>query len=93
MKTDVEIQKQYVSSVGGAVGGYMLFGGLGAMIGGRAKERETAKTEYYLIITYRKNDELAYISFKADNQWTAEKFVEIVSSKLTHETAPAVVDL
>ena len=93
LKTDVEIQKQYVSSVGGAVGGYMLFGGLGAMIGGRAKERETTKTEYYLIITYRKNDELAYISFKADDQRTAERFVEIVSNKLTHETAPAVVDL
>ncbi len=30
IKTDKEIQQQYVSSVGGAVGGAVLFGPLGA---------------------------------------------------------------
>ncbi len=48
IKTDEEIQKAYVSSIGGAVGGAVLFGTLGAMVGGRAKEKEskTRDTRY-----------------------------------------------
>lgn len=34
--TNREIQKQYVSSVGGAVAGAMLFGSVGAILGGSA---------------------------------------------------------
>lgn len=63
IKTDTEIQQQYVSSVGGAVVGGALFGPLGAMIGGRAKKK-TVKHEIhnYLIITYQ-SDEIKYIGF------------------------------
>lgn len=63
IKTDTEIQQQYVSSVGGAVVGGALFGPLGAMIGGRAKKK-TVKHEshHYLIITYQ-SDEIKYIGF------------------------------
>lgn len=63
IKTDTEIQQQYVSSVGGAVVGGALFGPLGAMIGGRAKKK-TIKHEVhnYLIITYQ-SDEIKYIGF------------------------------
>ena len=67
VKTDVEIQKTYVSSVGGAVGGAVLFGPIGAMIGGRAKEKKTKVVEYYLIITYEKDDNIEYMSFKILN--------------------------
>ncbi|MEH2944892.1 hypothetical protein VSQ32_19130 [Lachnospiraceae bacterium KK002] len=45
IKTDKEIQQQYVSSVGGAVGGAVLFGPLGAITGGRAKKK-TVKEVY-----------------------------------------------
>ena len=41
IKTETEIQSQYVSSIGGAVGGAVLFGPLGAVIGGRAKKKKT----------------------------------------------------
>lgn len=62
--TDTDIQKQYVSSIGGAVGGAVLFGPLGAMIGGRAKQKKTINVSYYMIITYKnENDELKYIGF------------------------------
>ena len=54
VKTDVEIQQAYVSSIGGAVAGAALFGTLGAMVGGRAKKKETKTLEHYLIITYFK---------------------------------------
>lgn len=63
IKSDVDIQKNYVSSVGGAVGGAVLFGPLGAIIGGRAKEKRTKTAEYYLIITYNKDGAVDYLSF------------------------------
>ena len=64
VKTDTEIQKQYVSSVGGAVGGAVLFGAVGAMIGGRAKQKQTKKVTNYLIITYMNDDEIKYIAYE-----------------------------
>lgn len=63
VKTDIEIQKAYVSSIGGAIGGAVVFGPLGAMIGGRAKEKKSTSRYYYLIITYLKDDKIEYISF------------------------------
>lgn len=69
LKTDVEIQKSYVSSVGGAVGGYVLFGPLGAMVGGRAKEKKSKTEEKYLIFDYLNKDGAQdFISFEATNE-------------------------
>lgn len=61
--TDEDIQKQYISSVGGAVGGAVLFGPLGAMIGGRSKEKKVTTVTNYFIITYLKEEGLKYICF------------------------------
>lgn len=66
--TDTEIQKSYASSVGGAVGGALLFGPLGAMIGGRAKEKKSTVVTNYLIITYQSNGEVKYIGFELQPQ-------------------------
>lgn len=74
IKTDVEIQKSYVSSAGGAVGGYVLFGALGAMIGGRTKEKTSTITEKYLIFAYEKGNELDYISMEVTNEPNANLF-------------------
>lgn len=66
IKTDTEIQKQAVSSVGGAVAGAVMFGALGAVIGGRAKTKKIKNTTQYLIITYLNNqEEISYIGFDA----------------------------
>ena len=64
IKTDVEIQKAYVSSVGGAIGGAALFGTLGAMIGGRVKKKTDTTISKFLIFTYNKDGETKYISFE-----------------------------
>lgn len=64
IKTDVDIRKQYVSSVGGAVGGAVLFGPIGAMIGGRAKEKKITEITKYLIFTYLKEEGISYICFE-----------------------------
>lgn len=74
IKTDVEIQKNYVSSAGGAVGGYVLFGPLGAMIGGRTKEKKSTIIEKYLIFAYEKNDGTEYISMEVTNEPNATLF-------------------
>lgn len=73
IKTDEEIQKQYVSSLGGAVGGYMLFGGIGAAIGGRAKKKTIKKTTHNFIITYIKNDSIDYLGFEVESQLNKAK--------------------
>lgn len=68
IKTDVEIQQQYVSSIGGAVGGAVLFGPLGAMVGGRAKKKKNVEKTYFLILTYLKEGDVDYISFEIPNE-------------------------
>lgn len=85
IKTDVDTQKQYVSSVGGAVGGAVLFGPLGAMIGGRAKAKKLKTTTRYLIITYKNDDELKYIGFDVNKdlywaQWLEKEFKRLNNS-------------
>lgn len=67
VKTNTEIQKQYVSSVGGAIGGAVLFGPIGAMIGGRAKQKQSRTITNYLIVTYMKDDEIKYIAYELFN--------------------------
>lgn len=62
-KTNTEIEKQYVSSIGGAVGGAVLFGPIGAMIGGRAKKKVSRSVHTYLIFTYDKEGSPDYIAF------------------------------
>ncbi|MDR1160233.1 MAG: hypothetical protein LBK69_06370 [Syntrophomonadaceae bacterium] len=76
-RTDVEIQKQLVSSAGGAVGGALLFGPVGALIGGRTKTKDAKKVSNYLIFTYQKDDEPQYVGFDIENSTSlAEKFVK-----------------
>lgn len=75
IKTDTEIQKYYTSSIGGAIGGAVLFGPIGAMIGGRTKKKTNSTAKNYLIFTYLKDDNIQYISFDATNSLSAMKFV------------------
>lgn len=82
IKTDIEIQKAYVSSVGGAVGGAVLFGTLGAMIGGRVKEKRDTTISKFLIFTYNKDGETKYISFEIPSfNKNASKFVEMYQAQ------------
>ncbi len=69
-KSEKEITKSYVSSIGGAVGGALLFGPLGAMIGGRTKEKVDKEERFYLIFTYKEKDENKYISFLVNRDRT-----------------------
>lgn len=77
VKTDTDIQNQLVSSAGGAIAGGLLFGPLGAMIGGRAKTKAVKTVTYYLIITYTNDGgDLAYIGFDVkNNAMSASKLV------------------
>lgn len=78
IKSETEIQQQYVSSVGGAVGGAVLFGPIGAMIGGRAKKKTTKNTTSYFIITYKNADDaIAYLGFDVSGSyWEIKKLVD-----------------
>lgn len=83
-KTETEIQSQYVSSIGGAVGGGMLFGPLGAIVGGRAKQKKTTQISKFMIITYKKEDSsLAYISLEYYAAHDISIFVKNVKSMIS----------
>lgn len=91
VKTDVEIQSQYVSSVGGAIAGGMVFGPLGAIVGGRAKKKKTTATEYYLIFTYRSNDNICYASFRIEDALKAREWEK--EFKMNNSGRTEVVEL
>lgn len=76
IKSESEIKEAYVSSIGGAVGGAVLFGPLGAMIGGRAKKKTDKTVKNYLIFTYDKGDKTDFISFEILNFLNADKIVK-----------------
>lgn len=76
VKTDAEIQKQLVSSTGGAVAGGILFGALGAMIGGRVKEKKITTIKQYLIFVYEKDGKSEYIAFDTTGNMTCIKFMK-----------------
>lgn len=73
--THKEIQKQYVSSIGGAVAGAVLLGPLGAVLGGSATKKQIATKNKYLIFTYKSQKETRYILFDVTRKATnANKF-------------------
>lgn len=87
------MQKGYTSSISGAVGGAILFGPLGAMVGGRAKQKTSKVVTYYLVVTYQgDNEDIKYISFEVTNDL---KNAKALISQVTAEgtTAPREVSL
>ena len=91
VKTETEIQRAYVSSIGGAVAGAWLFGTLGAIIGGRVKKKETETTDFYLIVTYQKEGgEIKYISFQTYSPGQAQEFADILKQNRDNNSRTVV---
>lgn len=91
MKTDIEIEKQYVSSIGGGIAGAIAFGPLGALIGGRIKEKKSKEIKRYLIITYTSNECIQYIGFDMTHTPKAMEFVKLFNKRNSNNTT--VIDL
>ena len=68
INTETEVQTFVNSSIGGAVAGGVLFGPLGAIIGGRAKRKDITTKSHFLIFTYTKNDSFEIIAFEDDSK-------------------------
>jgi hypothetical protein len=85
IKTDMEIQKAYVSSAGGAVAGGILFGPLGAIIGGRTKTKTNKTINKYLIFTYNKDNNIDFISFDVTGTIKAYDFVKFFMKNIPSE--------
>lgn len=75
MVNDVQIQEQYVSSIGGAIAGGALFGVPGAVIGGRAKKKKIKTNETSLVITYKDSEMVKNIIIKP-SQFVSFKFMD-----------------
>ena len=87
--TQSEIQKQYVSSIGGAIAGAMLLGPFGAIIGGMATQKKVQSKKKYLVITYISRGETKYIVFDLDGSLAATHIKDTFrylkkSKKVTH---------
>lgn len=86
IKKHTEIQKQVVSSIGGAIGGAVLFGPLGAIIGGRAKTKKVVTKTKYLIFTYLKDEEVKYLGFLVDDHSSEYLALKIKNEFMKMET-------
>lgn len=65
VKTESEIQQQYVSSLGRAAFGGVLLGPIGIILGGRARKKTVSQsTERYLFIIYKSDNEFKCLTFK-----------------------------
>ena len=62
ISTIKELQKQYVSSAGGAILGAAIAGPLGALIGGGAKQKTIRSNKHLLIFAYTPNEDSADLS-------------------------------
>lgn len=82
MKTDVDIERDYVSSAGGAISGAMKYGPLGARIDGRIREIKHKTVTTYLIITYSNDDIIEYIGF--DVSASSLQVIKIVKEFIYH---------
>lgn len=65
--SNVEVSKHYVDNASGAIVGGMLFGTVGAILGGGVKTVVDKDVTYYVIITYRSSDGTKYIVFNVTN--------------------------
>ena len=79
--SDIEIQKAYVSSAGGAVAGGLVFGPLGALVGGRAKQKKIKQVTNFLVFTYDKDGTPDYISFDTNNSYKALKMLNLFKQR------------
>lgn len=93
--TDAEIQRQYVSDSGAAIAGAMAFdtfGPFAASILGKPKAITDTKIRHFLIITYKRDEQIDYISFEVVGELErALRFITEVNSNRTLE--PEIVTL
>lgn len=89
MKSETEVQQQYVSSVGGAVLGGTLLGAAGAAYGGRAKKKEVRTTTTYLVFTYKgeTDTDIKHLIFEATYNKEIKKLIEDFEAKKKVENA------
>ena len=85
IKTDTEIQSSYVSSIGNALLGARLFGTAGAIIGGQAREKRTTIETFFLVVTYKKQSEQAYLSFQIDDIKSANAIISFFNTQSSTE--------
>ena len=82
IQTNVDRQTQFVSSAGGALLGAAVAGPIGAVVGGRIKEKQTQQTESYLIIHYiGKDGTLAVLSFVATHTPKCRELAELFQKR------------
>ena len=85
IQKDVEQLHQRVSSIGGAIAGGVLFGTIGAVVGGRAKVKKIKVKRKVFVITYNKDASIQYVAFQY-----APKAIDLVKEfKANNKNTPS----
>lgn len=89
-ENNIQKYAQAVSSVGGAIAGSMLFGGIGAALGGRVKSRNFLSKRQYLVIAYIGEDDVVkYIVF----DYIPQAIMLIIDFKLFNKANPQKLNI
>ncbi|MCL2492537.1 MAG: hypothetical protein FWF33_00635 [Clostridiales bacterium] len=93
IKKEIEYQQKNKSVVGRGIGGGILFGPVGAIVGGmsglgtktKVKKTKTKITDYYFIVNYRPQPDQnpQVIAFEMDKSMSMKKFEEELMNKAT----------
>lgn len=93
-KTDVEIEKEVTSSAGKAVVGGLLFGSVGAIVGGRVKTKKTKTFSYYLIINYKsQNGATEVLAFKGQSKGCNDISSIVTQQMVKQKPVRNIIDL
>ena len=90
IKTEKEIATSYVSNPGGAVAGGMMFGPIGAIIGGKSEKITSTTQTEYLIITYNGKYICLQLSHKFGCLGEAGALTSKARAKISHEAGVSV---
>lgn len=87
IKSDTELNQQYVSSIGGAALGAAIAGPLGLMFGGRAKKKTSRTVHHFLVVGFDTDSDKKVLLFQ-DDSLRIKKMVNLVNNtiKIEHRT-------
>lgn len=91
IQTSLDVQRKFVSSIGGAALGAAVAGPVGAAIGGRVKEKKTVRVLSYLVIYYTNQaGESTYLAFDASHTPKCQTIAKLFQDKKTGATPKQV---
>lgn len=89
--SQTEVTKHYYDDATGAIAGGLMFGPIGALIGGGTEVDEETKYRYFVRITYKSENGTNDVLFNVtDAQYSAKNFVRTIKKHINYSDRSAV---